>query len=76
MEDKDKQIWTKKLQAGSRTYFFEIKIAENGDKYLKIIESKKVGEQYEHHRVFVFQEDIYSFNTMFQEAIKEFDGTS
>lgn len=71
----EKTILSKTLKTqGSRTYFFDVKESAKGDKYLLISESRKNTEtgKYEHHRVMVFNEDIYSFNAVLQEALREF----
>ncbi|MCK4352035.1 DUF3276 family protein [candidate division WOR-3 bacterium] len=56
--------------AGKRTYFFDVKESEKGDKYLVISESSQVGEEYKHHRVMVFEEHVKEFNYALQETIK------
>jgi hypothetical protein len=47
---KDKEIYSKKISNGNRTYFFEIKKSENGNFYLKISESMKTSSGFEHPR--------------------------
>ena len=49
---------------GSRTYFFDLKEASNGNTFLQITESRPRGEGedgFEQSRLFVFSEDYESF---------------
>jgi hypothetical protein len=43
----NREIYTKQIQAGSRTYFFDIKKTERGDLYFNITETGKL------HRVMI-----------------------
>ncbi|MBI5182208.1 MAG: DUF3276 family protein [Nitrospirae bacterium] len=63
-----KELFSERVRAGSRTYFFDVKEAATGAKYLVINESKKVGESHEHNRIMIFQEDIQSFSEGLQKA--------
>ncbi len=45
----DNEIYSDKITKGTRTYFFDIKKSENGDLYLKISESKKTSDGFEHY---------------------------
>ncbi|MEI2823586.1 MAG: DUF3276 family protein [Chitinophagaceae bacterium] len=54
-------MYSNKITKGSRTYFFDIKKSEKGDLYLKVSESKKTENGYEHHRLMVFDEDLKDF---------------
>lgn len=56
-----KELFSERVRAGSRTYFFDIKKSATGTKYLVINESKKVGESHKHNRIMIFEEDIQSF---------------
>ena len=57
----ENEIYSDKITKGSRTYFFDIKKSEKGDLYLKVSESKKTENGYEHHRLMVFDEDLKDF---------------
>ena len=70
MEPEKNELFTEKVAAGSRTYFFNIKETSKGDKYLVINESKKSGETFEHHRVMVFEEDFAAFNNGLKKAVE------
>lgn len=56
-----KELFSEKVRAGSRTYFFDVKESASGSKYLVINESRKVGVSHEHNRIMVFEEDIQFF---------------
>ena len=56
------------LKAGSKTYFFDIKAAKNGNKYLTITDSSigKDGQKFR-NTVTVFQDQLQNFNQAIQE---------
>jgi hypothetical protein len=57
-----KALFSERVFAGSRTYFFDVSEASNGAKYLVIDESKHTeGDTYEHKRVMVFQDNLEKF---------------
>jgi hypothetical protein len=60
------EIFSKKVKAGKRTYFFDIKPTKSGDFYLTITESKKrlvdEGFVYEKHKIFLYKEDVKKFS--------------
>lgn len=68
----DNEIYSNKITKGSRTYFFDIKKSENGDLYLKISESKKMGSGFEHHRLMVFDEDLKDFVEALKKSLTKF----
>ncbi|SHF02357.1 Protein of unknown function [Psychroflexus salarius] len=56
---KNENIFSTKFQAGNRTYFLDLKTTKDGDRYLKISESKRTGEtEFERHQIIVFDEGI------------------
>ena len=64
------EVYSERLSAGTRTYFFNIKENRAGDLFLNLVESKKHGESgFERHQVIVFEEDIESFKLEFDKAI-------
>lgn len=69
---KDKEIYSDKFTRGSRTYFFDINESGTGDMYLKISESKKTENGFEHYRLMIFEEDIDKFSETFLKAVREF----
>jgi hypothetical protein len=58
-------IESKLVKAGARTYFFDIKEAKNGKKYLVLTESRLVGDKdkKEHQRstIIIFPEQAKEF---------------
>jgi hypothetical protein len=68
--EEKKELFTQKVVAGSRTYFFDVKEAKDGAKYLIISESRQRGSSYDHSRVMVFQEHLEMFTEGFQKALQ------
>ena len=64
--DRD-EVFSEKVRAGKRTYFFDVRSTRNGDYYVTITESKRRfdGEGYDKHKVFLYKEDFNKF----QEAL-------
>lgn len=66
-----KELFSEKVSAGSRTYFFGVKGSVDGTKYLVISESRQDGgESYKHSRVMVFEEHILLFHEGLKKAIE------
>jgi hypothetical protein len=65
------EVFSSRIQKGSRTYFFDIKLNERSEYYLTITESKKSGDNFERSRIMVFEEDIEDFADLFQNAFSE-----
>ncbi|MCU0396486.1 MAG: PUR family DNA/RNA-binding protein [Cyclobacteriaceae bacterium] len=59
------EIFSAKVKAGKRTYFFDVKSTRGNDYYLTITESKKRfkedGFTYEKHKIFLYKEDFNKF---------------
>lgn len=66
------EIYSKKVKAGKRTYFFDIKATRANDYYLTITESRKKlqgdGHVYEKHKIFLYKEDLNKFIEAFRET--------
>ena len=67
-ENKDKgrdEIYSERVRAGKRTYFFDVKSTRSNDYYLTITESKRRfkddGFFYEKHKIFLYKEDFNKF---------------
>ena len=61
-----KEIYSKVVRAGKRTYFFDVKATKGNDLYLTLTESKKTfnedGEgSYQKHKIFLYKEDFNKF---------------
>jgi len=64
-----KELFTKTVKAGKRTYFIAVKEASNKNKYVTLTESKLVGDnKFDRFSVMVFQDKLSDFATAFAEA--------
>ena len=67
------EIFSKRVRAGKRTYFFDIKSTRSNDYYLTITESKRRfkddGYFYEKHKIFLYKEDFMKFIDALQETV-------
>jgi hypothetical protein len=68
------EIYSQRVRAGKRTYFFDIKSTRSNDYYLTITESKKrykdEGFYYEKHKIFLYKEDFEKFLEALQQTIE------
>lgn len=57
------EVFSKKVRAGKRTYFFDVKATRSGDYYLTLTESKKRLEDgvFVKHKIFLYKEDFEKF---------------
>jgi len=57
------EVFSKKVRAGKRTYFFDVKATRSNDYYLTITESKKRLEDgvFIKHKIFLYKEDFEKF---------------
>ena len=59
------EIYSERVRAGKRTYFFNVKTTRGGDYYLTITESKRKPKDasfvYEKHKIFLYKEDFNKF---------------
>jgi len=74
--DKDKrEIFSEKVRAGKRTYFFDVKSTRSNDYYLTITESKRRynkdddGYTYEKHKIFLYKEDFNKFLSALNQTV-------
>lgn len=75
-ENKDNnrnEIFSERVRAGKRTYFFDIKATRANDYYLTITESKRRykedGFVYEKHKIFLYKEDFEKFANALNNSI-------
>jgi hypothetical protein len=64
----DKVLFTEKVPAGKRTYFFDVKENHQGTRILKITESRKNEGEFIRHSLMVFQEDFDKIFEAFDKA--------
>ena len=72
MENYKEEIFTRRVRAGKRTYFFDVKSTKSEkDFYITITESKRVGDdEYEKHKVFLYKEDFDKFRDALAETVE------
>lgn len=76
MADFDKQereeVFSKRVRAGKRTYFFDVKATRSNDYFLTITESKKRPEDgsFIKHKIFLYKEDFEKFSEGFNETVE------
>lgn len=75
-ENKEKgrdEIYSERVRAGKRTYFFDVKSTRSNDYYLTITESKRRfkddGFFYEKHKIFLYKEDFHKFVEALNETV-------
>ncbi len=72
VEDRE-QIYSKRVRAGKRTYFFDVRSTRANDYYLTITESRRHpqgdGFTYEKHKIFLYKEDFDKFIGALQESV-------
>ena len=68
--DRD-EVFSKKVRAGKRTYFFDVKSTKGDDFYITITESKKRLEDggYVKHKIFLYKEDFNKFGEALTETV-------
>ncbi len=70
MDNTSVDLFTERVKAGKRTYFFDVRENTKGDRYLLITESRKLKDGYRHNRIKIYEEDIIRFNNAFSQALK------
>lgn len=71
-ENKEREeVFSKKVRAGKRTYFFDVKATRSNDYYLTVTESKKRLEDgvFIKHKIFLYKEDFEKFAEGLKDAI-------
>jgi hypothetical protein len=72
-EGEKNEIFSQRVRAGKRTYFFDVKSTKANDYYLTITESKRRykedGYYYEKHKIFLYKEDFDKFLEALQSTI-------
>lgn len=62
MQGRD-EVYSEKIRAGKRTYFFDVRSTRSNDYYITITESKRRfnGRGYDKHKIFLYKEDFNKF---------------
>lgn len=72
------EIYSERVRAGKRTYFFDVKATRSNDYYLTITESKRRykddGYTYEKHKIFLYKEDFHKFLEALQNTVNHVKG--
>ncbi len=67
------EIYSQRVRAGKRTYFFDVKATRANDYYLTITESRRRykddGFFYEKHKIFLYKEDFNKFMAGLQDTV-------
>lgn len=65
------EVYSKRVPAGKRTYFFDVKTTRSGeDFFLTITESKRLDEdRYDKHKIFLYKEDFGKFVAAMLEVV-------
>jgi hypothetical protein len=74
-DSEHREIFSRAVRAGKRTYFFDVKATRRNDYFLTITESKKRFQKdgrffFEKHKIFLYKEDFDKFADGFQEVIE------
>ncbi|MHA6248043.1 DUF3276 family protein [Pontibacter sp. CAU 1760] len=68
------EIYSQRVRAGKRTYFFDVKSTRSNDYYVTITESKRKFNEdnfsYEKHKIFLYKEDFAKFMEALQGTIE------
>jgi hypothetical protein len=66
------EVFSKRVKAGKRTYFFDVKATRGNDYYITITESKRRqdGMGYAKHKIFLYKEDFNKFMDGLNEAVE------
>ncbi len=66
------EVFSKKVRAGKRTYFFDVKATRSNDYYVTITESKKRLEDgvFIKHKIFLYKEDFEKFAEGLTETVE------
>tara|TARA_B100001287_G_C22685418_1_gene533128 strand:+ start:4710 stop:5081 length:372 start_codon:yes stop_codon:yes gene_type:complete len=67
------EIFSKKIRAGRRTYFFDVRSTKAGDYYMTITESiKDINEKgessYRKHKIYLYKEEFNNFKEAFNQV--------
>jgi hypothetical protein len=71
-EEQDK-IFSKRIRAGKRTYFFDVRATRSNDYYLTVTESRRFLKEgdfvYEKSKLFIYKEDFEKVVEALQETV-------
>src|SRR6185436_8130962 len=67
-------VFSKRVPAGRRTYFFDVRATKSNNYYITITESKKIfgddgSSVYEKHKIFIYPDDFEKFMDGLKESL-------
>lgn len=65
-----KILHTERVSTGTHHYFFEVKEASNGSRYLVLSQRRKVGDAFEGVKMRIFQDELLEFQRILQKVIR------
>ncbi len=74
---KSENVYSQRVRAGKRTYFFDVKATRSTeDYYIIVTESRRVGDdKYEKHKIFLYKEDFQKFTDALKETVEHVENT-
>ncbi len=72
--NEQEEIFSNKVRAGKRTYFFDVRATKSLDYYLTIAESKKTFNDdgshfFKKHKIFLYKEDFEKFKVALNKSV-------
>ena len=72
--NEQEEIFSNKVRAGKRTYFFDVRATRSLDYYLTITESKKIFNDdgshfFKKHKIFLYKEDFEKFKVALNKSV-------
>ncbi|MAZ54675.1 MAG: DNA-binding protein [Flavobacteriales bacterium] len=72
--NEQEEIFSNKVRAGKRTYFFDVRSTRSQDYYLTITESKKTFNDdgshfFKKHKIFLYKEDFEKFKVALNKSV-------
>ncbi len=70
------EVFSKRVKAGKRTYFFDVKETKAGEYYITLTESKKRFNEesgkffFEKHKIFLYKEDYSKFQNGLNDVLE------
>lgn len=65
------EVYSERVRCGKRTYFIDVKPTQSGkDFFITISESRRVGEKYEKHKIYLYKEDFMKFMDALDRSVK------
>ena len=69
MAEESKALFSERVMAQGRTYFFDVRKTRTGGKYLMISESRPKDQGFEHIRIMIFEDHLADFQAGLAKAI-------